>query len=93
MTEMADLVFQDQIIILIQCKIQFLLKVHGIELPLKLYKSNFGCFPKLYVYNTKRDKKYCYKNILGGDGINTGADNDIQLFTKTGIHLAGTPLK
>ncbi len=31
-------------------------------------------------------------NMLGGDGINTGADNDIQLFTKTGIHLAGTPL-
>lgn len=31
-------------------------------------------------------------NLLGGGGLHTQADNDIQLFTKTGIHLAGTPL-
>ena len=31
-------------------------------------------------------------NMHGGDGLNRIADNDIQLFTKSGIHLAGTPL-
>ncbi|WP_304392165.1 flagellin [uncultured Desulfovibrio sp.] len=30
-------------------------------------------------------------NMCGAPGLQVRADNDIQLFTKTGVHLAGTP--
>ncbi len=45
-----------------------------------------------FMFIIPKDTKNIVINMLGGDGINTLADNDIQLFTKNGIHLAGTPL-